>query len=490
MMKIKFQHFILLLLIISGIFVFFTFFKSANELNCSDCNIVVISIDTLRADHVGFYGYQQNTTPNLDNFAKESIVFSNAFTQSSWTLPSHMTLFTSLYPSFHRVQSRDESLSNDILTLPQILKIYGYQTAGFVADFDLDPKYGFSHGFDVYNATNDWRTSLTPDIKKLNGYNDSEQILYDSFNQTIPKAINWIKQNENKKFFVFVHGYDAHAGYPRKDLADEKFYTNYSGPLKNDLVSEDELYSIRSVGNALQMNISGANGTTLTLNLTSDDINYIKARYDAGIYYADSNVGNFLSFLEQQNLLNKTIVVIVSDHGEALLENGWCCHHHFEDSILHVVFMVHLPSKKHAVVQDIAGLIDVMPTVLNLVNIESPSQAQGKNLVPLFRQNNSEIHNFLISESLTIRRNMQAGPPYKNNDSRLNRPIVLITNSYELTTDERNLQLFNWKKDPNWTTDLYGLNSTLDDELKSTLLDFINTENTTEVQRIAIQPYP
>ena len=143
--------------------------------------IILISLDTLRADHLGCYGYHRNTSPKIDVFAKEGILFENALVQSSWTLPSHMSIMTSLYPFSHGVQKKDQRLSEDHLTLAELLREGKYRTAGFVDGGYLSAVFGFDQGFEIY-------------IDQWVGIAD-----------ILPKAQKWLTENKSKPFFLFIH---------------------------------------------------------------------------------------------------------------------------------------------------------------------------------------------------------------------------------------------------------------------------------------------
>ncbi|RMF19365.1 MAG: hypothetical protein D6760_13135, partial [Deltaproteobacteria bacterium] len=164
---------------------------------CERCNVVLVSVDTLRADHVGAYGYERPTTPHLDRFAAASVVFERAVSQSAWTRPAHASMFTGLYPVEHGIVSvhPPRRLGSKVPTLAAVLSRAGYRTAAFVGGGNLSAEFGFDSGFEVYRS---------PGRR---------------FSETVPEAIAWIERDAGRPFFLFVHGLDVHRPY-RADEAD------------------------------------------------------------------------------------------------------------------------------------------------------------------------------------------------------------------------------------------------------------------------------
>jgi len=244
-----------------------------------DRNIIIISLDTLRPDRLGCYSYPQNTSPHMDKLASKGILFLNARAQSSWTLPSHMSLFTSLYPSFHQVKNTDQCLGHHIKTMAQILKENGFKTAAFTEGGNLFKVYGFGKGFDSYSEK-------SQDIKV-------------TFNQ----AIKWLfRIAKDEKFFLFIHTYENHTPYLRNTLADP----NKRGRLGESLPVNQQLFDIR-YGRVL---------------LTLQEKEYVNSLYDSGVLYADSYIGKFLNVMEELHLMENTLLIILSDHGEDLWDHS------------------------------------------------------------------------------------------------------------------------------------------------------------------------
>jgi len=313
-------------------------------------NVIIVMLDTLRADHLGCYGYFRNTSPNIDKLAKKGILFQRAFSQSSFTLPSHASLFTSQYVNTHKVDRIERRLSDEKLTLAQVLKDNGYKTAAFIYNAaQLDPVYGLNQGFDLYDFgvdKNNWKVS---------------------FEKTLPAALKWIEQQKNDSFFVFLHANDIHDPY--RSSFENFFDPDYKGRLDN----ENFATSVEWHQN--------------NLTRTAREIKHIVAHYDGGIKYADGFVGKLIEQLEKWSLLDNTIIILLSDHGEILADRGKRFYHAFSvhDEEVHVpLIIVHPRHKKIKKIKAQVQLIDVMPTILDLLGIGKTDMAlEGRSLAGL-----------------------------------------------------------------------------------------------------------
>ena len=305
-------------------------------------SIVLVSLDTLRADRVGALGNPDGLTPNLDAFAAEAVVFDRAFSQAVQTAPSHASIFTGRYPSEQTSTGNDTVLSPEHPTLAQMLTAYGYQTGAFVGGADLSPVRKLAAGFGTYESSED----------------------FGSLWHTTPHALAWLdKVNPALPFFLFVHGYDCHSiylkpapyGYLHADLAykgvaaqaitsateriiDGRLYANLDGLLRAD----NNLLRARSPANkdAVQQMLEDGGTPIYT---TPQDLTYIRGVYDGAVSYADAMFGRLLAGLEQRGVLDNAIIVLMSDHGEQLGERGifgHCCG--LGDEETHTVLMVRM----------------------------------------------------------------------------------------------------------------------------------------------------
>jgi len=407
-LKICLTIFITLELFIIVAFVFNPNFLSSlfePDYICRDCNIVLISIDTLRADHLGVYGYERNTSPNIDKLASESFVFKNAYSQASLTTPSVMSLFTSLYPSVHKVcliihthDYCESSLSNSDILLTEILNYYGYTTGGFIDAGQVSSFAGFSRGFDIWNEYED-------------RLNQTRHIL---------ETLDWLENSVDKKFFLFFHTYVVHDPYiPPKEFQqwvqnESDIYTSQKHFL-NDV-------NLTGLGHRelFWKNVSANN---------SNDIKQVVALYDGEILYSDELVGMIISKLQELGVYNKTIIVFTSDHGEEFWEHGGVLHWKLYNEILHVPLIIKIPNTKTQIIEHFVSLIDVVPTILELLSINAISQFQGSSLMPIV--NGEEFNNrIILSESVTH---------YEK---------AIIKNNWKLiTTKNGSMELYNIKDD-------------------------------------------
>jgi choline-sulfatase len=292
-------------------------------------NVILITLDTTRADRMGFLGSQRGLTPNLDGLARQSIVFTRAYSQVPVTTASHATILTGTYPQFHQVNDFGVPLAEDVPYAPSILKARGYHSAAFIGSLVLDPTArsapGFDRGFDTFDAGFHRRR---PDESRY-------QAIERRGSEVVAHALAWISQHPLGPFFVWVHLYDAHDPY-----------------------DPPEPYKTR----------------------------YASAPYDGEIAYEDSAVGKFLSQLRLHGLYENSLIAVMADHGESLGEHGEETHGIFlYDETIHVPLLFKLPAGRLAGkrVESRVGLVDVLPTILQEVGVAIPAAVQGQSLLAI-----------------------------------------------------------------------------------------------------------
>jgi len=283
-----------------------------------DLNILLITLDTTRSDRLGCYGYEQAETPSLDALATGGVRFASTYTSVPLTLPSHCSIFTGAYPLYHRVHNNGfYYLGEEYVTLAEVLKKNGYKTAAFVSSFTVDSRFGLDQGFETYDDTFD-RDEI---LKNFRSERRADEV-FGSFSK-------WIDDNDRKKFFSWIHFYDPHLPYDPPSPFKEKF--------------------------------SGK-------------------PYDGEIAYMDHYVGKLVAKLREINILGDTLILIVGDHGEALGERRELDHGLFiYDNTLKVPYILHCPEHIPAgvVVETRVNLIDVMPTILDMIKIPAGKEIQG-----------------------------------------------------------------------------------------------------------------
>jgi hypothetical protein len=352
--------------------------------------IILVSMDTLRADRLGAWGNADNLSPNLDRFAREATVFENAYSQSNETCFSHASLFTGRYPSELGRLDQDFRLDTTTPTMPAILAAYGYHTGASVAGGFLDPAFGFSRGFDHYDSPLQWAS------------------LYNTF----PLALSWLDSlPAHEPFFLFLHGYDTHQRYlkpsPYGYAWADPGYTGIGEHLVRELdgtlrITDGVLRPAMSLlelqsRNEVRFRTKEARARLLVEGATSTDkleiVNdaaqeHVRDVYDGAVAYADAMFGVFMSGLAERGLLDRAVIVLISDHGEGLGEDG-LFNHRFgvEDEETHVPVMIRLPGGKSGGrrVKDIVELVDILPTVLEVAGADPPASMRGRSLLPATR---------------------------------------------------------------------------------------------------------
>lgn len=347
--------------------------KIPQEGLCKDCNVILITMTNLRYDHMSSNGYFRPTTPNLDNLAKESLVFDNVFSQASWTLPNVISIYTSLYPFQHGVMNRHDGskLSEKTPTLLDVLKKAGYKTAAFTGGTNYSEKFGLTSRFDSYQKC----------IK------DPEDAL-GKFSCTIPQALDWLKANSKNKFFLHIQGFDIHCPYSgQSGLLYDK---SYEGKV-------DLSYCLRVLKETEPRIIDGqtywvirSDKDRFTEILVGErDIAHLVALYDEAITRADQLVGNFIEELRKRGLWDKTIIIFTSEHGNLLGENGRFAskvggfiNSGYDDAI-HIPLIIKYPKLPPKRISGLASHIDLTPTLLSFLGITSGFKMEGKDLTPL-----------------------------------------------------------------------------------------------------------
>ncbi len=305
-----------------------------------DYNVLLLTLDTLRADHLPVYGYDGVKTPNLDRLASKSYVFDDAISPVPLTLPSHTSMLTGKLPVGHGI--RDNTgyiLDPQEITLAEVLKGQGFATGAFVSAFVLDSRWQLSQGFDMYY--DNFNLAQFQDV--------SPGDIQRRADETEIEASHWLESNKDRKFFLWVHYYDPHDPYD----PPEPYKSQFPGKL-----------------------------------------------YDGEIAYTDEYVGKLFDKLAKLQLNEKTIIIVSGDHGESLGEHNESTHAMFVyHSTQHVPFLIHVPGAGNTRVKGVVRLIDMMPTVLELLGVKVPSTVQGKSLYPMM-QGKEDLRRTAYSESI------------------------------------------------------------------------------------------
>jgi Sulfatase len=318
--------------------------------------VILISIDTLRPDHLGCYGYASPTSPALDEFRKDAILFRQTIAQAPSTLPSHASLLTSLNPSRHGASlSRGRTLASRRPTLAEVVRAAGFATASFNGGYQLDAVFGLGRGFETYLTP---EPSLGPSLD------------LDRFEDIVGAGLRWLGAPRRGRFFLFLHTYEVHHPYAPAAWCRRLFGGTYRGSLP-DRIDLGLLEAINSH----------------RIPLGPGDLEHIVASYDAEIRSTDAAFARLRQGLDKLGLYEETLIIVTSDHGEEFGEHGsvgWHGHTLY-DELLRVPLLVKLPFSHHGG-ESFAGLsrlIDVAPTVLGALGLPPPRSFQGVDLVPV-----------------------------------------------------------------------------------------------------------
>jgi arylsulfatase A-like enzyme/Flp pilus assembly protein TadD len=295
-------------------------------LAASNLNLLIVSLDTTRADRLGPYGFGGVKTPALDRLAAEGVIFKQAATAAPLTLPAHTTIFTSRVPPVHGVRDNGGFFVDPgETTLAEQLQSSGFATGAFVGAYVLDAKWGLNQGFETY--FDDF------DLSKYRAI--SLAAIQRPGNEVVDQALAWLDGVADRRFFGWVHLYDPHTPYE----APEPYSSVYRG-----------------------------------------------RPYLAEIAFTDAQVGRLIEALERRDLLNRTLVVVVGDHGESLDDHGEASHGFFiYESVVHVPLIIRAPisGMRGREVRDVVRTLDIVPTVCELLGVAAPGSAEGRSLVPL-----------------------------------------------------------------------------------------------------------
>jgi arylsulfatase A-like enzyme len=338
-------------------------------------NLLLITIDTLRADRLSCYGYERISTPGMDRLAAEGVLFENAHVQSPWTLSSLASILTSTYPSVNGVLTGLNRLDDARETLAEALKRHGYATQAIVTNGWLETNFGLNQGFDDYYHPDDyfaiyrfrgmiWERVARRFLKERMDPTNRHRAAYVS-----DRAIQWLRNHRDRSFFLWLHYIDPHDPYAPPKPYDELWDADYQGRWKD---GTGVIFNLR-IGQVL----------------TAAEMTHIEALYDGEVAYCDEHVGRVLEELDRQGLTENTLVVLSSDHGEEFWEHGGVMHGHtLYAECVAVPLLMRFPGRlPHGLrVQNRVRLLDLVPTVCDLLGVEPPKEVQGSSAVPLLAQ--------------------------------------------------------------------------------------------------------
>ncbi len=320
--------------------------------------VILVSLDTLRADHLSVYGYGRRTAPNLEVLvAADAALFERAYAQAPWTLPSHMSIFTSLYPYAHGVNEADKRLSPEVVTLTEILRDAGLDTIALTDGAYMAKGYGFEDGFDEY---------LDDSFGAIPGKGGLER--------TYPHVERWLSKKRDSSFFLFLHTYDTHAPY----AAREPWFSSFLPGDPSTSEEKAQIEYLASLGESSYYELERFEG-----------MDRFVAAYDGMILWEDHVLGRLFAHLRELGIWDDTMIVITSDHGENFLDEGVYAGHgvFLHDAEIRVPLIVKFPGNRFGGQRSgaIVESIDIMPTILAALDVEAPEGVimQGHDLAAL-----------------------------------------------------------------------------------------------------------
>jgi len=314
-------------------------------------NVIVYLIDALRADHLGCYGYPPSTSPNIDRFAAESVVFDDAQAQTSWTRPAVASLFTGLWPQVHGAVDRDDVLAPRAVTLSELLRDAGWATAAVIANGNIDSAFGVAQGFDYYKYLQQVNVGDVPAR--------SEHV-----NEGVSRWLD--RRPPGRPFFLYVHTIDPHLPYQPPQPFRDRFAAKVSQPDLGSLWSIDRLNSDKA-------------------RVTPEVLAALTGLYDAEIAANDAAFGALLAELKARGLYESSVIVLLADHGEELFDHSGFSHGNtlFEE-VLRVPLAIRFPDRRPPKrVSQVVEQVDLMPTLLRYLGVAMPSPMQGQSFLPL-----------------------------------------------------------------------------------------------------------
>jgi len=394
-------------------------------------NIILISIDTLRADHLGSYGYGRGTTPNIDKWAEKGILFENAYSQGPWTYPSMASMHTSLYPTQIGVENLDTKIHDSFMTLAEHMKNNFYDTHAIVSNIVVSEPLGFSQGFNTFDQGS---------IRK--NFELSSHIVTD-------KAIEYLSGKKGGKFFLWLHYMDPHYNYIHHQ--EYNYSEGYSGSLGDNL-------SIKSLNTEKEP-------------LDEEDLIYIKNLYDEEISYTDNSIGELLDAVVELGLMDNTVIILTADHGEEFMERSRFGHGRtlFQE-LIHVPLIIYIPGNKDIGGRRVRSSVEVRSigrTVLDLSGIAN-TQVQGQNLLIAKDDDDWESH---------------AYSQKPNGEGELPLEEAIISDNWKLINNLGNgvYELYDLENDPDEKNNLFNVEQNGVDITKQELLTKLSEINTERI---------
>jgi arylsulfatase A-like enzyme len=450
-------------------------------------NIIFLVLDTVRADHISCYSYDQDTSPTIDRLANQGIQYNTAFSNSIWTPTSHAAMFTGQVPSENNVYSGETTLPVSTPTLTERLQELGYETFLASAGLFIRAGNGYDRGIDVYHSGDDYRPRPTPRmLSKLVREPATRKQFYADLTRGPGKkttlkmeALKQFVSNSNEPFFAFLNTKAAHHPYMPPRPYHMEYVPDHSRPPVG-LISflyrlAGDPYGGSSIEGVDEESVKQLDTqypiTADAFEPTEEELSVIRGWYDGAIRYVDDKINELISHLRRKGVYDETTIIVTSDHGELFGEHGLGKHYYsLYDQLLHVPLVIRPANGRSATINDIVSLADLYPTILDMAGADDPED-QGewsRSLLPL---DTDPGHDYVIAET-----GLKSDRPIKKNhpdfdDSEHNEVLQSVrTDEYKLIVNgEGETELYQWRSDPENFQDISDANPEVCEELQQTI---------------------
>jgi choline-sulfatase len=436
-----------------------------DELSCPNCNVIIVSLTNTRKDRLGIYNHKQDMSPNIDSFFKESLIFNNAFAPSNWTFVNGVSMFTSLFPYSHKILKRGYNYDSvNINYLADVFRKNNYKTVGFTSDEDYNSQYTLSEGFDFYL---DKSRYIDFNINHISGKFDV------GAKQLVEPTINWVEENKNNKFFLFLQLFDLHCPHAPEKIFYEKRENNYNGNMdfSKCFMTIESNPPIEKEGEFFwpvvkwDKYLFGPKSDAGNILLSQKDVSQLNFLYDSEIIQADYYLGEFFNKIKDLGLEKNTIIIFISEHGEMLGDKNFFnkalpVGTAFSDKVLNIPFLLKHPKvKTQNKIDGLVQLTDILPTVVSMLKLEDSDseKRQGKDISKLITKK-QEINQYIFSGSERFLDNnyfsgITSVEVIRDNEWKLVKETLLdISNFIE---KKKSYNFYNIINDPDEKVDLY-----------------------------------
>lgn len=404
--------------------------------------VILIIVDTLRADHLSQYGFELDTSPALQEFVSQSTRFSHAYSYAPWTRPSMTTLFTGMHPVRHSV-TRRTSLSEEAVTMAEALGSAGMETVGISLNPNVSRKTGLDQGFKVFEEMLGRKTMAYEDVKEM-----------------LRLARMWYYGGPKDSYFLFMLPMNVHGPYkvPKKR--------------RKDLLGRRPIKGFKYYGKVMKEILKLRMVTEGRAKVTPEMIQSLHEKYATAVRYTTDKVGKFFEFLKHEGYYDEAIIIVAGDHGEELFDHGGFSHGFtLYDELLHVPLIIKLPYQRAGrVVDERVTLADVFPTVMDLTGQPIPDEVDGKSLAPLLKGEKERLSDEEETEVFSV-----AWPKRCVGQAAINWPWKLIKLESNYESEEGRTFLFNLELDPGEIKDMSRERPEIVEELSKSLEKKIGT---------------